>query len=80
MAIGEEEEQEGNKVLAFNYLNDDQVFIISSYRLDLYLQKTRKTLFSFNESNRIVFGKFLNISEREIIIIVDAKLNIYLFD
>eukprot|EP00347_Sterkiella_histriomuscorum_P013779 403363397 len=80
-AIGEDDDIENNKILAYNYLSNDQVFVVSQHRVDLYLQKTRKTLFTFQSQNsQLVFSKFLNISEREMLLIIDVELNVYLFD
>jgi len=79
-AIGEDEENADNKVLAFHYASKDQVFIISNHRIDFYLQRTRRTAFKFNGKETLIFGKFLRISEREMILVVNKNLQMMLFD
>jgi hypothetical protein len=87
-SVGEDETQPGNKVLSFNYVSKDQILVISSFRIDIYLQKTRKTIFQFYSSDfegvssglKIVFGKTIKIDEREMIMVVDSELTLYLYD
>lgn len=87
--MGEDETQHGNKVLSFNYISKDQILVITSYRVDFYHQRTRKTVFQFYGSEsefapasgtKIVFGKTVKIDEREVIMIVDSELTLYLYD
>ncbi|CDW82512.1 wd g-beta repeat-containing protein [Stylonychia lemnae] len=79
-SIGEDDEIPDNQVLAFYFINSEQVFIISEHRVDLYLQKTRNTIFSFSNKNKLIFAKFINICEREMLIVVNQDLDCCIFD
>lgn len=67
-------------MLAYHFESVDSVFVVSERRVDLYLQKTRRTLFNFQQSNHLVFAKFLSVRERQMLLIIDKSLQVYLFD
>ena len=74
--------------MSFNYINKDQILVISSFRIDFYHQKTLKTIFQFNSSGsesapselKLIFGKALKIDEREMIMVIDNNFTLYLYD
>lgn len=66
--------------LAFSYISREQIIIISKLRFDFFYLNKRKTAFTFKKGDLLVFAKFLKVEEREMIIVINERLQLLMFD
>jgi hypothetical protein len=67
-------------VLSFYYISQDLIIVVSSDKIDLLINRGRKTLYELRPENNLVYAKFFITDEREMLICVDKRGYLMLFD
>jgi len=78
---GEDDFEPGRKILSFYFISSDCIIIVSSNKIELLINRGRKTLYHFEDKETwLVFAKFFITDEREMLICVNRQGQMSIFD
>ena len=76
------DQREKNKIHTFWYQSKDLIMIVSAKRIDFFMAEgeIKKTLIAYGPNDELIFAKCIEYEEREMLLVVDKKLNLLIYD